>query len=291
MSERRDDYSELAYAEAMVMAQTELSIRYTVPFEWGTIRVTEAAHEAYSFTPLREGVQQGDIDSEDRPGYIDVRLVGPDEIPESSQKESRGLHIFTLLHEERLGVQAGFSQRTAESPESARSLLQGTVGVDDEEFAEMMADFESPSEDLPAELAMSQQMSQLLIHSLSEAIPRPIIKAYSDIERSESNRKALKHATVSGGIVLGAAGGGALIVGPVMGLNVAGEIILGAYATTGFWIARRGMKAYLDGASEREQKVAAEAEVLAQLVSNGIHETYCLAHFDYENQQRLQSED
>ena len=287
ISERHEGLS----GSTLAMAQTELPIRYTVPFEWGTIRVTEAAHEAYLLTPLREGVQKGDIAPEARPGYVDVRLVSPEEVPESSQGANRDLHIFTLLHEERLGIHAGFSQSVAESPKSARNLLQDIYGAEDEEFEAIMEDFESSSEDLPEELAERQQLSQLLVHSLSGAIPQPVINSYSDIERSESNRKALRRATVSGGVMLGASGVGALVVGPVMGLSLVAEAIFGTYATAGFWIARRYMKAYLGGASGREQKIADEAEQLARAVSDDIHETYCLAHFDYENQQRLPGED
>lgn len=135
-------------------AGPERPIQYTVPFHWGTLRVTQAAAVFYDLVPLVGGVVNGESDAlasspgESPPFRVDVFLLTPEQIDsarlapqvEKGQDTILGwlmIHPVAELHSE--GIAFGFApSNNADSVmELARQELSSAAQSDREGLEEL----------------------------------------------------------------------------------------------------------------------------------------------------------
>jgi hypothetical protein len=274
-----------AAGETLSPAQLEeLPINYTIPFDWGSFKVTEAANQAYQFTPLRQGVQRGnvDVDSEASSYRVNIRLLAPSEIPSSPFGRDDG-HLFghVAYSNDGINMTLGFRQSRTESIDHLMEMFQEVTGATEEQLEEILDD---ETEESMAE-HLQEQAPQLMVHTMCAMIENMTANAF-DAKLSEESDRKLRRA-VAGKSLGGVAIGGLLVVAGSP--DVFWESLGGFYALLGVTGGQRELKQYLRNAPDRRERIEEASSQLAEAVTSEIHETFCTAHFDAEMNQLFEN--
>jgi hypothetical protein len=270
-----------------------LPIKYTVPFEWGRLRVTESANEAYGLVPLTPSFIKGDteISPSIEMGSLpptNVLLVGPSEV----SKENLPSDAFNARAELRLTKQGidvilGFAndkETMAKQGEMILSQVVQMTDIDEDNLSKILNE-----DGISLSEAFEHSVPQQFAHVIPAIVKNRVEVASADWMRASSDTRLIKSATRSGIASLGIA---ALMLSPeietgepisALRASVAGGLLIGTFAG-----ARSSIKSRLRMRRENEQYVNFLADFHSTRVAEAIHLTYCTNHFDRENEKRFE---
>src|SRR5438309_5078337 len=131
-----------------ISANPEVAIKYTLPFEWGRLQVSEAADQAYGFVPLVPNVLKGDQeikipkDSMFK-GRTDILILGPDEHEDASLPFGLPPDIAAILGsvsidfaKDRSIIKAATGQTNSELADDILHGIAAQAGIEIEELDE-----------------------------------------------------------------------------------------------------------------------------------------------------------
>lgn len=293
--------------------ETEPPIQYTLPFRWGTLRVSEAAHQAYGFTPLVEGKIDGShnelkLEEEEEAAKlrVDVWMLSPDElraIPalgDAPEDESK-LITVQRVHPEGVAVVQGLTKDRSQTEMSlkesmendARSMFSEIFGEDidlEEITAEnMMLPGGITLEEL-IERNITQQMMQVLCSGLSLTTGNAIRRWI----KHDSNEYALNKINRAGKIAL--IGTGLVLAGTTaVTMDTPGNLdnIMAASFTLGFLASnfrdlRKHLRSYMKAIENAEPLIYRQAELFTQKLASDIANAYSTEYFDEQNKGLLE---
>ncbi|HEX5797930.1 MAG TPA: hypothetical protein VFX79_01120 [Candidatus Saccharimonadales bacterium] len=212
--------------------EVEPSIKYTLPFEWGTFRVSEAADEAYGLTPLASGKIDGssnEVSGDEVPTpRADIWMLAPSELDmadvlqaePSAQGVPVGAFVGARRHEGGISVVCGLNKdrKTIETQfkqmfeDQAREALGDTLEDGEEISAEDMIGLSGEQKGLSLAEIIERNTTQTIIQRLcAKQLPTPLSANIESWIRRASDLESLQHIGKQGKIALGA--GAAVILG------------------------------------------------------------------------------
>ncbi len=272
-------------------AEFELPVEYTVPYSWGTLQVTEAAHQAYGLNPLvattNSRSKTTTLPSDSAP-HVDVLLIAPEEGEDHIPPGAFALR--PTLHKEGVSLIVGFgNDRASLGEEFKRGLLgqlQMIANTDDEDILERVTNEDGVS----ALEALEHEVPQALAHGLAIGVKEGLENPLVSWERMQSNKKFLGFVARMGGL---AVGGSTVIltspnfVAPELPMTYGRLVIPTAFAVSSLALNYRTIRRWLQTSDYREIAVQESAELKAMEVSTSLHQTYCRQHFDEQFEARV----
>jgi hypothetical protein len=286
----RGEWTIFPYEARPSRAEFELPVEYTVPHPWGTLQVTEAAHQAYGLNPLVT-TTNGRLESfspSDATPRVDVLLTAPQEHKD---------HIPTglvatkpILHKEgvRLIVSLG-NDKTSLGEEFKHGLLshlQMIANIDDENILEHITDYNGVS----ALEAIQHEVPQAIAHGLATCVKESLVDPLASWEQMQSNKKFLGFVARMGSF---AVSGSALIltapdlVTPELPMTYGRLVAPAAFTIGTLALNYRSIRRWLQASDYRTIVMNEKVDLKAMEVSESIHETYCREYFDEQFEQRV----
>ena len=163
------------------------SIKYTIPYEWGVLRVTNEADAAYGLIPLTPQATAGDVIADNtanrQTSRVEIRLAGPQELEQQVDSVDDVRHwaggvILAKIDDKSLNLTIGFVASTDE----------------------IVASFEDSS----AIEEVKDTVPYILVHELTQEIEVATASLMTIIEDQKSNRRLRRQVWTSGGIAVAA---------------------------------------------------------------------------------------
>jgi hypothetical protein len=270
------------------LREPDIDIKYTIPYEWGTLRVSEAADEAYGFVPLTAQIVKGNSDevlaSDNKFNHrADIILMSPDEYREHEEwdfdqtDEPVGIGVSIRTKKQQTLIKLGLTQDRQGMLRRVLKGLSEETGVDEDEID---AAFTSADDDIPATEKIAHELPQDLIHAVCDSIGTAASTAAEQVLNQRQDRQALRRAAALGGTGLASAG-------VILGLGSYDQVVdvetvalAGTYVTGFFGVAYSSMRQYLSQrymAGRYNERLSYTA---GQTVAESIHKTFCARHFD-----------
>jgi hypothetical protein len=293
---KRNELSTYPVTKEPVGVGPEAEIKYSIPYKWGALHVTDSAHESYGFKPLTaekvSGDEVGITESKLPLGDVDIYLMGPDEfrnrLPVENDIQTAllaadledgadfGLSSLAALHRNGVEVYLGFSATT----EDAKAVeLQGLEKATPAQGVSL--DDITTEQGIPFTEAVDQQFSQGLIHVLSEVAGDTTSKAYREFLEIKSGKLILK--TIRETAIFGAAG----LVGVGMAdlnnqaVEVGANLVVAGSFLAVTW---EGLQSYFKDANKRSKSFNDHASLFGRAVRKNIHDSYCAHYFNKQTQ-------
>lgn len=278
-------------------AGPEAEVKYAIPYNWGAFHVTDRAHESYGFVPLAaDKVAESEIDIREPKlglGRLDVYLLDPAEfrnrvevennpqsaqLKESLEKHSAGIIVLGRPNLYKGGVEVclGLNKTIEEVKSDQFEVLERSADELGVELDDMVTD-----RGISAAEVIDQETTQEMIHALSGIAGDSTVSGYGEFLEIQYNKYILKRLSPNGAgmmgslAFLGAVGIENQIIETSMILGVAGGYL---------GISWRELKLYFQDANKRAKENSENAHRLGQLVTNNIHDSYCVHNFDQQNE-------
>lgn len=263
-----------------------IDIKYTVPFEWGALHVSEAADRAYDLVPLTANTRDGYV-AADTSGKAASRvfIVGPGEM-DIPPVEGTNLYVTSGVYGKAVQVVAMLGKtsqsRISDVQQITLEAAQQATLLDDDEL--QMA-IDNGNIELPSVEDTANTISQVVLHNLVRTLEQPATNAWMSLLRAErAERQYAKIRNLSAFTLL-------LSAGMVAGFTAAnhGSTPPYALAMTGLYltIGIGGTLVQLRQDATQTNVSALSQARLANAIANGmredIHKTYCASHFATEH--------
>ncbi len=282
--------------------EQEVPVEYALPFDWGNMYVSEAAHAAYDLTPFVPTISRTEaekIKHHDKPAY-NITLIGPDEdvgfekkldshnglgaaqtgeVIASSRYNARGVELVLSLT-----VDANYVQQKAMT--DLRQTMAKIHDVDVEVIDEFLEHHDATN--MPIELRMGQGASHIVSHSV----------AYAAGERSRSDlqswRVAMENKAVFGRArTLAASGFVATSINLVplfYGVESKENVLAAGFFAVGTTVGV--LASFRENISRRpriEETARLQSFIASKLIHQGVHDAYCQSTFDRQMEERLEA--
>jgi|GEM_PF-4121727 len=271
----------------------ERDIKYSLPFKWGALRVTQSADEHYHLTPLTADKVDGDIVPQIvTPNAIhpkvDVLLLGPDEaefvpnqiadfsVSNSSQISNGYIHIQTAMDA---------------TPEIIKQqVIDELVDVYDVE-AEELEEHAEQTIGIPFSEVLEQDAPQILAHVMITNVQTIAANEAYEYMKLQDNKRMLKVVTASGAAGLW---GASVMAGAQMlaegRINGFGQAFIGGAVLFSFASIRHRLKKELDSGRQMDMLLRAASSGYGDTIAEDIHRVYCAKHFNQMAEQMLNPE-
>lgn len=266
---------------ANTAAEFKSSERYSLPFVWGRIHVTEEAEQAYGLAPLTTSAIEeennkkiGELDENIK---TDIWIVGPSEIPGGFHAVGDGVPVAAKgkITPEGIDVVCAFAASEKEIVDHIEELAD--------------TDSWNIDEDAPPDI-LSQEVHSLYADTLSGVlIPNMMPTVHAKLQEA-SGAMAITGAKRSLRIGLfGAAyinAANLIITGEVDKFT---ELTSGASLAAGGYFAYRGLKKYIQRPGTTNMLMVM-AGGYTEMVANDVHRTFCPRHFNQQMQDLFESD-
>lgn len=274
-------------AQLHLAPDLEPEISYTIPFDWGTFRVSEAAHQDSGMGPLNADTLEGSspdmLDDPNRLFRTDIWMLSGDEVKEatSGSEETPDEPGNLLVHPDGQGMSliAWFDKGPKEL---ASAMAEKMLGMADEANEDQLRNMEEQ---------ISQEVPQLFLAALGDSIERGIQPAIADLLRDRDSRRLYRALALFGGVSLA---GGGLVLGLGIPETVETKTHVDDFLVAGGSLAVEGAigvfylhqmrKRYLGSYRRVNQEAEADAGVLSRRIARQIYEAYSTDHFDKKHE-------
>lgn len=260
---------------------------YHKTFNWGSLQVTEQAHDAYEMMPLAV-VEAGGVGLPRTPfaqgePRVDIVLAGPEEHTE--EPVSGRLWGDVGIHNRGTAMVFGYSEDKATQREAAIkqviAQVRHTLNIGESATdAEILSIVTVGDEEIPFTDAIDHIVVQGHIHHFAEVTRHLVEEAQFKWWGSTANRTHLVH--LRNLAVLNTVGvGPAIVAGAEITKSATGMLLFPSLwtAVSGTLI-MRSVIAHIKSAPKRNAVYRQMAEVRAATVSGDIHDMYCASHFN-----------
>jgi hypothetical protein len=258
--------------------QQQFPIKYTLPFSWGQLKITQDAYENYGLTPLAPGFIKGDapLDNGQLSNVI-VRIIGPSELPEQSEQEERMGFVIEDTIGSNIRLDIGYSNTKEEQVQQLRSIVEARA---EEEFLT-----EQETEELQEEY--ERDTSQEIVHSIVEAVEEGIVTSYVALVQRERTKNFVLHAAGFLGVIASAAAVEAYGMRAVSSSVAKAGAAGGIAATLG--VGTHGIKSIIEsfGDAKKINAITNDGRKIAEVAASNIHDAFCTDHFDAQAQELL----
>ncbi len=271
--------SEFISSEYVVPAE-----KYSVPFSWGSVHVSEQADEAYKLHPLiTKSMTAHEVGSFDHAEYlpdIDIWIVGPDELGEWSMPP---------------GFEGAISLRSGCRFSNDGIEMIMTVNKNEEQIMDILSKGinegldEITDEDPPDIIA--QNAHQHIAHSLVGIVTRELPRSAATFMEGEAARSAVRgeRKTLIQGFLSAAfiSSYDYIIDGR---LNVFSEMTSGALLAGSGVLAYRGLRDYIKMSGEIRTALRYASVIYSQFVAEDLHKLFCSRSFDHSLEGMMDSD-
>jgi hypothetical protein len=279
------------YSTELNMPELELPMSYGMNCGWGTIQVTEGAHEAYGLTPLVPTVtDRSDLraTNDTTKSLVKVVLAAPHELPEPPQEGS----IWTshVQSKSDIGILVGLGMDLPRAKELKKASLfeqfQPLLGEDltiDEVLGRMVT-----PDNVPIIDTIEAQTKSLIAHQLSNSVSDETSIALAARERHYDNMSIKQRLQILGGVGITSTFAPLFVVTALeVPLQPASLAFPAATALTTAVLSSRSLGRWLRQQPTREAAFSNHADYAGQLVGDNFHDAYCTNHFDNQFTQML----
>lgn len=268
-----------------LLPQFNLPLEYTIPYRWGSLQVTEEAHEAYGLIPLTLTVEADKHDELPKTNSsIDLLIVGPDQLVDEDAKYQGRIMISSTAKtsKDKIQIAMGLNGDLDTINKEIKSSLFGFLGVEELESTEALGLSEQLEHDTP----------QMIVHRFIDGIDEYLPLVYSVWAENNHNKKFIKSMTTLGGIALGiptlqlAAIAATDLVIDTQSLLISSAASFGALLKV-----RKEVKDKLTSSGSNEHMLRIASELATKVVCSDIHSSFCSHEFDSEFRNRPTTED
>jgi len=275
----------------LVAASPELPIKYTVPYTWGTLRVSEAADNFYGFVPLTARAVEGES-SELEQSFVDpdfrtdmfllspqeLAAALPEEVRESQAVQDAAGGCVTEFHKRGVAIGVAFQ-------DNARTLggraLQDLEQLDYDKRAGMeIASILGIG--APLDEFIGHEMSQAQVHALCVLLGDVASTTAVDYIHRREGQRMRRNLVVMGATRAGVTGG---FAGFDVAIGNTGAIGMGIL--TGFAIAQAALfgldlKIQRNKRHINESYAGYDGAYRGATVTRSLHDTFCARSFDMQ---------
>lgn len=265
--------SALTLPRKLEIPQAELPMRYGVAYRWGSLHVTESAHDAFGLEPVRtDRVIEGRLPitrGRRRTPNVHIVLVGPDQFDTNKGDTYVGPHLSRRA----TGLVIGFAETASERAERMHAELNHALDLMDEAPAtdDVETDGGQESAGLDPE-QLARYGSSVVSHSLAAVVESQLPDALNATFNAEDDRRASNSMAKETAIGLG----GAIAL---MGLSGQPDLV-DAGISVGFGgvfvaNAKLSVRQYMGGAESRQRAAKFTSAFMAARVADDLHSTFC----------------
>lgn len=269
------------------LAELSLPLEYSIPFDTGSLHVTQAAHEAYCMIPLSPNViEGGQLDRKDTVGpKIDIILIGPNEFDTSGGDMLTKSHVY----KDGVGLVVGFSDTHAQMREKIITSIADSAQEADIDLPDGGVGAITSDEGISLDESLANEVPQILAHSLANAVAGEVRQSVEIWAKMNLSRAEYKKIVVSGSLSLIGTG---LVLSPQILLDDRligpGSLLIGAaYSAFFLNMARRRLKEFIDTMPKRESIARILGMSTSLLVAEGVHASFCSKHFNRTAEEQL----
>lgn len=294
---------QLGFDENRPIPETQVPIKHTLPFEWGSLRVSEAADMAYELVPLTANFIKGSGKEVGQSEIlaINIWLLAPEEVPEEQWAELRPFGDLTetwtttSIDGKRIDIAIAHSKNRASISDVGISDMEElfaqaseATGIDLEDLLNSIEDEHGFNhEDL-----VRRMVPTLITHATVAAIQVETELAVAKHIKNEMDNVVINKVSLRGAVALGGAG---VVLAPDIingeGVSTPSVVISGTLAGALLWLGRRDLKNFLWNRPVFDKSAERIAETRGFMVGQSVHEAYCPNHFDRVNEAALQESD
>ena len=271
----------------LTLPEATLPLEYTVPYDWGSLHVSQEAHDSYGIMPFCPNViEGGQFDSsKQRPDpRLDVFLVGPKE----SQTQGSELHSVSQIYKHGIGIAVAFPDNQVDLHQKIVSDLNFALSQLHEDAPKNILEYITDEDGIPAVESVEHDIPQLFAHTFASLSGLEMAAALETwINRYDSNRIYRQVKLLGAGGIVGA---GVVLTPALLAdshIGIGNLVIPSVYLTTYWNLARLNLKRFFRNQEQKQEVAKLTSKVAGLQISDSIHKTFCSRHFDLANEPRL----
>ncbi len=259
--------------------QPQVSIEYSIPYSWGALQVSEAAHDTYDLIPLTADVVESDIEvTSQEITPIKLLLVSPDEFSEGKPNDVNYCDFGQYRIDQEKGLNTVVTSLGIDA-ESVRSITRnglGNIGY----MLGLPIDNISDEDGIPVSESIEAETGQILAHKFSMLGSVAVKNLIHQDMLERENKRAVRTVTALG---TAAAASSSIILGvnaatgTLDGFDFA---LAGGMASFYTMRLRSVVKKYLHNVRHINQLSSQAGTLVGGLVGEDVHSSYCKKVFD-----------
>lgn len=274
------------------LPEANLPVEYSIPFDWGNLYVTEAAHKAYGMVPLSpetvDGKPPTSTNSAATP-RVDVILVGPEEYEHDDQSAL----VATKIYSGGVGMVIGFPAAQDEiSKHLGASLGEKLAKMEEELPTEVMEEIKEHSI-IPTAEDIENDLPQMLAHQLAGVAEVPLAEGLETwFGKQGIDREYRKIVALGIGAIVAA--GVEVTPGLASHNHLVNPIQIafaGVLALVYLNLARTKLKTHIENGPLNQRIAKLTARNKAFMISYDLHNSFCRNHFDRNAETMLNGDD
>ncbi len=247
-------------------------IEYSIPYNWGHLHMTERAHQAYKVIPLTPVIEGGsdEYNNIDGSPSIDITVRVPEEEFTEPVRPIVNRRQKSLV----TSVTPGLDSKTVEA--STERALMDLIDIFGSDIPE--GEIEKISSQI------KQDTPQKIGHLITELSMVQTQREFAEHLQAEADKRSVRQSRAVGAI--GVAGGAMILslTSLLGGEGASPESIAIATGYSGYGVYKMGRlsKDYLKNRQLIKQGNGLASSIVAEVVGEDIHRSFCRRHFDSE---------